>query len=116
MTRIVVADDEAIIAESTADLLRASGHDVEIVGRVPDILPTLLRHRAEVLLQDVRMPGMDLDVHLAAVRSRPELRGLRIVLFTATVAVEGLRDHRLIDAFIAKPFDPAELLALVAPS
>jgi two-component system, OmpR family, alkaline phosphatase synthesis response regulator PhoP len=110
MSRIVVADDEANLAESTSDLLSACGHEVAVALGVPDIMPTLVRHRADLLLQDVRMPGMDLDAHLKALRSHPELQGLRIVLFTATVATDPLRQHPLIDSFLAKPFDLNGLL------
>jgi DNA-binding NarL/FixJ family response regulator len=76
--RVVVADDDALIREGIASLLRDAGH--EVVGRArdaPDLLLKVRSYRPDVAIVDVRMPPRRLDDGLVAAtdirRSFPEV-------------------------------------------
>lgn len=65
--RVVVADDDALIREGIASLLRDAGH--EVVGRARDAGDLLLKVRSylpDVAIVDVRMPPANLDDGLVA--------------------------------------------------
>ena len=65
--RVVVADDDALIREGIASLLRDAGH--EVVGRARDAPDLLLKVRSyvpDVAIVDVRMPPANLDDGLVA--------------------------------------------------
>lgn len=113
MTDILVADDESAISESTAQLLQAAGHSVATVGSAAQIIPALRREKARLLLQDVRMPGFDLQATMRTIRADPRLRPTFVVLFTATTSLRDIAHTLGADEIIEKPYEPEALLAMV---
>lgn len=109
MTKVVVADDEPDVLESTAMVLQMNGFEVVPVGSASKILATILQVRPDVLLQDVFMPGLELAAHIAEIRARPELRGLRILIFTASTEAEDITRRLGADGYIRKPFEAARI-------
>jgi CheY-like chemotaxis protein len=107
---VLIVDDEESILRSTALLLEAFGFDVHTVNRAEDILARALEVRPDALLQDVRMPGLDIDRLVDAFRSRKELEGVHIVLFTASMEIDEMAE-RIGVCVLEKPFRPADLLA-----
>lgn len=105
----MLADDEPDILESTRMVLEMIGHDVLTVAQAPDILPAILAHRPEILLQDAVMPGLDLARTVAAIHALPESQRPRILIFTASA--DGEEVCRLVgaDGFLHKPFDGSRI-------
>jgi DNA-binding NarL/FixJ family response regulator len=94
--RVVVADDDALIREGIAALLKDAGH--EVVGRArdaPDLLLKVRSYLPDVAIVDVRMPPGNLDDGL---RAAAEIRELH-----PDVAVLVLSQH----------LEPAYMLELV---
>ncbi len=61
MIRVLVVDDEALVRSGLRMILEAAG-DIAVVAEARDgasALAAVARHRPEVVLMDVRMPGMD---------------------------------------------------------
>lgn len=119
--RILVVDDEVEIADSLAEfLVRKEGFRVEIVhnGHVAiSYLEKSIGSSSEVdlVLLDMRMPGLSgLDV-LDWIRGHPDLRYTRVVLLTAAASndekVQALSAGA--DDYITKPYYMQELLARV---
>lgn len=107
--KVVLVDDEPAILESTRQLLCELGYDVVGVRGAAEILPTLKAVVPDLLIQDVRMPGLDLDALLASVRAEPLLGRMRVLLFSASMDLDEIAArvgsaHRL-----EKPFKPHEL-------
>jgi len=119
--RILVVDDEVEIADSLAEfLVRKEGFRVEIVhnGHVAiSYLEKSIGSSSEVdlVLLDMRMPGLSgLDV-LDWIRGHPDLRYTRVVLLTAAASNDE-KVHALsagADDYITKPYYMQELLARV---
>ncbi|PID86625.1 MAG: hypothetical protein CSA11_08790 [Chloroflexi bacterium] len=119
--RILLVDDEPEIAESLSDfLIRKEQYDVSLAEtgeEAIDIMEQMLTDQIELdlVLLDMRMPGISgLDV-LNWIREHPVLQYTRVVLVTAAAGseekVEALSAGA--DDYITKPFYPKELLARV---
>ncbi|MGH7821002.1 MAG: response regulator [Candidatus Binatia bacterium] len=113
MTKIVIADDELAVLSSTSAILQVFGFEVVTVSNARDILFTLRAAEPDLLLQDVRMPGLDLVEHLKAIRADERLGRLIVLVFTANVDAEEVWRNVGADGVIEKPFNPRELKALI---
>jgi two-component system nitrate/nitrite response regulator NarL len=80
--RVIVADDHALYRESIIRTLRAAGETVVAEGADgASALALIRRHRPDVALVDLRMPGLDgIDVVAALARDGP---GVPVVLLSA---------------------------------
>ena len=113
MARILVVEDERVIAAGLQDELLAEGYEVEVVG---DGLAAEERARAgafDLILLDVMLPRKD---GFAVCRSlRASGSRTPIIILTARVQdsdkILGLELGA--DDYVTKPFNPAELLARV---
>ena len=76
MIRVVLADDQALVRAGFRMLLDAED-DIEVVGEADDgaaALALVAATRPDVVLMDIRMPGVDGLEALAAHRRRPRPR------------------------------------------
>jgi two-component system response regulator DesR len=82
MTRILLADDQALIRAAFAALLglEADFEVVASVGSGDDVVPEALRTRPDVALLDVQMPG--LDGIAAAASLVDQLPSCRVIMLT----------------------------------
>ena len=111
--RILVVDDEEAIRLALGELLTSAGHDVREAGTGDVALATLDGAPADLVLADLRMPGMDGMQLLEAIRGRfPETL---VVLVTAQgderTAVQALKLGAY--DYLPKPFDNEEIRATV---
>lgn len=111
MTRVLVADDDADLARSVAEFLRGAGFEAAVETSAAQLLPALRAAPPDILLQDVRMPGLDLGAHLRAIRGDPALRGVAVVLCSASVELPELVRALRPDGVLEKPFRGDHLLA-----
>ena len=112
---LVADDDEDILLLVTARL-RREGHEIVQARDGREALAAAREHRPAVAVLDVGMPGLDgLDV-LEQIRADPELRTVRVLLLTAKAQEQDVRRGLAsgADAYMKKPFSPAELAATVA--
>ncbi len=113
---VLVVDDMAMNREIASGFLRAAGHDVDCVEAGAQAVAAVASADFDVVLMDVRMPGMD---GLEATRRIRALGGARalvpIVALTAQAFAEQVEECRQegMDGHLAKPFEPAALLTAV---
>ena len=71
--RVLLADDEQVYVESLAKVLRRRGFDVVAVFDGPAATRAISQEEFDVVVLDLRMPGMDGLAVLEAIRSRDTL-------------------------------------------
>ncbi len=112
---VVLVDDDRLTADLNAEILRASGIDVEVVIDPRDAVEAIERVMPDLVLMDLRMPDVD-GVELAqAVRLSRELIGIPIVFLSVESDEARQSAARRIggDDFIQKPVDPSRFIAQV---
>jgi two-component system KDP operon response regulator KdpE len=115
MAHILVVDDDPDIRELVVELLRLSGYEAKSASSGVIALRELadpFAERPDVVLLDVQMPELDGWDTLRAMRARPELHGLRVVMCTVKAAADDVELATLLgcDGYLAKPFAIAELV------
>lgn len=113
MTRILVADDNPDVLESTSVLLEVLGFDVVGVAGAREIQPAAHAARPDVILQDVQMPGLDLADTVRRIRADPATATTAILLFTADATADELADAVGADGIVIKPFDGDQIKAVL---
>ena len=110
---VLVADDEAGMRESVARALRREGLQVTAVEDGAAALDALRREPVDLLVADLRMPGLDgLELLRAAKLVAPDMEVV-VLSGHATVeeAVEAMKEGAY--DFLTKPFDRAPLVRVV---
>jgi CheY-like chemotaxis protein len=108
--RILIADDEVLFLQSTADLLRQEGYQVDCAEDGPEAARLLAEHTYDLLLSDIRMPG---NPDLSLVQDLPEAnRGLPVILMTGYPSAQtAIRAVNLsVQAYLVKPMEFPDLL------
>ena len=68
--RILVVDDDRTFRLSTAELLRQDGHDIDVAGDASEAVEWLRTGAFDLVLLDMRMPGMDGLTAVEVLRTR----------------------------------------------
>ncbi len=114
-SRILVVDDEPAVRRAIEKLLRASGYDVRTAAHGEEACEVLARHDVDVILIDLRMPGMSgATLFHVIVTQWPQYYGRVAVMSGDHDAEETepwLRINRL--PVVLKPFQMDEVLAVI---
>ncbi|WP_017665660.1 response regulator [Porphyrobacter sp. AAP82] len=115
MARILIADDDELIAELASEVLIDAGFACGWVTSAGAAWSCVHKKRPDLLLLDQSMPGESGITLLRRLRRSSEFYDLPVMMFTA---MNGEQDHlQAIYAgaqdFISKPFEPANLVARV---
>ena len=111
--RILVAEDEALLAMALHDDLVEAGHEVEVVGDGLAAWDLIQRTPPMLVLSDVRMPGLD-GMGLLR-RARQAQPGMAFILMTTFGSVKDAVTALQAGAtdYLVKPFEREELLERV---
>lgn len=113
MARILVIDDEKGMREGCRRILTSEGHRVETAEDGPEGLEVLRADSFDLVLLDIKMPGMaGLDVLEQARQIDPDLVSVMVTGYaTIETAIEATKKGAY--DFLPKPFTPDELMAKV---
>jgi CheY-like chemotaxis protein len=113
---LLVVDDDPFIRRLITTTLEdvAEFHLLEAQDGV-QALELADRHRPQIVLLDIDIPGADGIEVCRALRANPNTSESTIVMLTASHndAIEAQADAAGADLFLTKPFSPLELLRLV---
>ncbi len=112
MTTILVVDDEPLIRDLVAALLRDEGYAVVTAADGHTALEIFRRDLPDLVLMDVMMPRLDGRTAFRAMREHADAQQIPVILMSAAAHPTEL--ERGIAAFVRKPFDLNQLLTLVA--
>jgi NarL family two-component system response regulator LiaR len=113
--RIVLADDHKLVREAIRAAVALDG-GIEVVGEAASgeqVSPLVLRTRPDVLILDLRMPGLDGFACLDAVRRRSP--DVKVLVLSAVDDSESVADafRRGATGYIFKSIDPADLASTI---
>jgi DNA-binding NtrC family response regulator len=114
VARVLVVDDDRVVRNLIAEILRRAGHDVVAVAEAKEALRVAADGSIELVVTDVTMPGMSGLELAAAVRSGHP--GLPVLIVTGSGTDDMVADALASGAagVLAKPFTQAELRQAVA--
>ncbi len=112
--RTLILDDESIVCKRLKPALEKSGYEVETFDNPTDALKRIDQEEFDIVVTDIRMDeidGIQVLEHVLARSSRT-----RVIIITGYATVEMAREALAKGAFdfIAKPFKPNDLRAVIA--
>jgi phosphoserine phosphatase RsbU/P len=114
--RILVVDDEVDISTILTVTLRRAGYEVASAADGIEAIEAIKRQAPDLVLLDVMMPRADGLETLKRIREHPPTAQVPVIMLTArsrlTDKMKGFEGGA--DDYVAKPFEPAEILARVA--
>jgi response regulator NasT len=112
-TRVVIAEDEAIIRLDLKETLQEEGYEVVgETGRGDEAVELVRSHKPDIALLDIKMPGLD---GLSAAREIAAERTSAVLVLTAFSQrdlIEQARDAGAL-AYLVKPFQRSELIPAI---
>ena len=113
--RVLVVEDNVDAGDSLSLLLRLYGHDVQVARTGPSALEIASTYRADVVLLDIGLPGMDGYQVAQRLRERPEFQSVTICALTGYTPSEADNQRRRdtgFDHYFVKPVNLETLLDL----
>jgi DNA-binding NarL/FixJ family response regulator len=117
MIRVLLADDQELVRSGFAALLQ-SEEGIEVVGEAADGLEAVgmaARTRPDVILMDIRMPGLDGIEATRRIAARPELADVHVIILTTfdldEYVFEAIRAGA--SGFLVKDTNSTELLRAI---
>jgi CheY-like chemotaxis protein len=113
--RALVVDDSAVIRELIAVNLELEGFEVSTAGDGESAVELAREVQPDVITLDVMMPRMTGFEAVELLREDPQTSAIPVVMVTGRAQAADLaRGEEVgVDAYLTKPFEPAELIEVV---
>ena len=109
---ILAVDDDPAVTRLACALLKREGFRTLEAASGTQALELLKTHTPDLILLDIIMPDTDGFEVCRAIRQNPRTADIPIVMLSAVS--EQVRDSTVrVDGYVAKPFNPADLVAKV---
>lgn len=113
--QLLLVDDEPGLREAVQAYLEDSGFTVDVASNARDGLELAQQKLPDLVITDIMMPQVDGYQFLKQLRDDPQLKHLPVVFLTARgMTADRIQGYNAgVDAYLSKPFDPDELVAIV---
>jgi two-component system, response regulator PdtaR len=112
-TRVVIAEDEAIIRLDLKELLEEEGYEVVgETGRGDEAIELVRQNQPDLVILDIKMPGMDGLTAARHITSERLAAVLVLTAFSQRDLVEQARDAGAL-AYLVKPFQKSDLVPAI---
>ncbi|MBN2705036.1 MAG: response regulator [Deltaproteobacteria bacterium] len=115
--RILLAEDEVVNVMVARAMLEDLGIEVMVASSGYEVLALIEDADFDLILMDVQMPGLDGLATTIEIRRREELTGgHRVIVAVTAHAMKGYQEKCLaagMDAYLSKPFNEGQLVALL---
>lgn len=111
--KVLVLDDDTGILEVMQEVLSYAGFQVDAFSDTEDIQQLISVLQPDLLIMDYRLNGKNGGTLCTLVKENPSTAHLPVILYSAYPGVLQAAGQFGCDAFIAKPFDLAELITKV---
>jgi DNA-binding response OmpR family regulator len=115
--RVLIVEDEPEIKDLIGDLLVLEGYEVHTLGRIPHGLDSIRRLKPDVIMLDLRLPGMGGVEFLRLLKADSGLRSIPVVICSGAHDLRATHAEEfaaLACEVVPKPFELDDLLASVA--
>ena len=113
--RLLIVDDEPNLLRAVDAVLRGAGFETSTARNGREALLSVAQRMPDLIVSDIRMPGMDGYALARRLRSVPNYALIPIVFLSAKDErqdrIEGFRSG--VDVYLTKPFEPDELVAVI---
>lgn len=113
MARILVVEDDSLVAMTICDVLQDQGHEVLHAVNGGAALSALELQHTDLVITDYRMPRLNGAELIDAIRADPRWSRLPVLMVSAYPAPSAGAVPRPAEAFIQKPFTPEALIKSV---
>lgn len=113
--RILVVDDEEDTLNLTKIVLENEGYEVQTALNHTEAFEKIQTAMPDVILLDIKLPGMDGFEICRRLRSRAKTKAVPIIMFSASINEKTLKQTQEIGAngFLLKPFNIGKLISVV---
>jgi len=102
--KVLIVDDEPDVLQSTGMLVEALGYTALTVSDPAEILAAVEREKPGLILQDLRMPGLNVSGLVAALRLNPQTAEIPLVFFSAGSDLPTTSARYDASGYLSKPF------------
>jgi len=112
---VLLVDDEPGIREAVQAYLEDSGFRVDVASNALDGLDLARQNLPDLVITDIMMPQVDGYQFLKQLREETQFKSIPVVFLTARgMTADRIQGYNAgCDAYLSKPFDPDELVAIV---
>jgi len=113
--KILLVEDDNDSSEIMSEFLEQLGHTVIKCTNGSEALSTLREEKIHVVLTDINMPEMDGLELLRQIKTKNELKGIAVVVYTGFREQEKANEAKKYGAYdyLLKPVNPGELAAII---
>jgi len=115
MPRVLVADDDKNVLEMVQRALSDRGYAVETAIDGLDAMERMEKELPDLVILDIAMTRLDGYTIATRLRDDPKTKSLPVIIITARGQMQTfLHQHPNVKAFLEKPFNPLQLVEIVA--
>ncbi|MDW7651494.1 MAG: response regulator [Bacillota bacterium] len=115
MSKILLVEDEKNIVLGVTICLRSEGIEVNVAEDGADALKKIAADKPDLVLLDLVMPKLNGLDALQAMKENPDMKDIPVIVLSARAQEEDIQRAMDLGAadYMAKPFRPVELLAVI---